>query len=111
MDLRKIILWGRMDVLGQGVECFLGTHSDCEVIRIVEDEEALIETVKLGKPDIVILYQGNMHSDQLPIRLMQICPAMRVITLSLENNEAEVFNRNQVQVNTLSDLYAVLNGG
>ncbi len=108
----KVILWGREDLVGQGVEYLLKAREDWEVIRIGGDHSTgdLIREVEKINPDVVILYQGdNAANPQLALHLLKISPGIRVITFSLESSCLEVYNRQIVFVNELDDLLDVVN--
>ncbi len=106
-----VILWGREDLLGRGVEFFLSTRSEWEVIRISDKRgiDFLTEEVERAKPDVVIIYQGNCIGDMpVPMQLLQGRPQLRVITVSLENNSVEVYSKHKVWLKEVSDLLSVV---
>jgi DNA-binding NarL/FixJ family response regulator len=105
----KVILWGREDVLGHAVELFLNTCKEWEVIRISDkrSSEDLIQQVEKANPNVVILYQGDCASQtDLPMRLMQDHPGLKVIMVSLENNSMEMYHRQKIYIKEVSDLLA-----
>lgn len=110
---KTVILWGREDMLGRGVEIFLNARKEWEVIRISDKRsiEFLFQEVSRVNPDVVILYEGDYAKDALvPLQLMQSSPELMVITVSLENNSMEVFNKKKVWVKEVSDLLSVVDG-
>ncbi len=110
---KTVILWGREDLLGRGVEVFLNTRSEWEVIRISDKQgvDFLTQEVERVKPDVVIIYQGNCAEDvPVPMRLLQARPGLKVITVSLENNSVEVYNKQKVWLKEVSDLLSVIEG-
>ncbi len=108
---KTVILWGREDLLGLGVEFFLSTRSEWEVIRISDKQGAdfLSREVARVKPDVVIIYQGDCAGDvPVAMDLLQNCPGRKVITVSLENNAVEVYTRQQVWLKQVGDLLSVV---
>ncbi len=108
---KTVILWGREDPLGRGVEYFLANRKGWEVIRITDtaDTDNLFEAVEKVKPDCIILYQGDCASEtDLPAQLMKECPKLKVIVVSLENNSLEVYNKQKVWVKDVSDLFSIV---
>jgi hypothetical protein len=108
---RTVILWGREDPLGRGVEFFLASRKEWEVIRITDNFDAnyLYQEVERVKPDVVIIYQGDCADDtDVPAQLMKDRPNLKVITVSLENNSVEVYSKQQVMVTEVSDLFSIV---
>ena len=102
-----VILWGREDVIGMGVERILKAQRDWNVIWIVGDDnfDVLIREVIKSHPDVVIIYQGDCGiNSQAALALLDLCSNLRVITFNLESSVLEVFNRQKVQVREVSDL-------
>ncbi len=110
---KTVILWGREDLLGRGVEFFLNTRSEWEVIRVSDKQgvDFLTQEVERVKPDVVIIYQGNCAGDvPVPMQLLQARPGLKVITVSLENNSVEVYSKQKVWLKEVSDLLTVVEG-
>jgi DNA-binding NarL/FixJ family response regulator len=108
---KTTILWGREDFLANGVEFFLNNQKDWEVIRLTDKrgEESLLREVQRVKPDVVIIHQGDSATDSvLPLQLMQECPTLMVITVNLETNSVEVYNRKKVLVKEVADLLTIV---
>ncbi len=69
----KVILWGDEDIICQGVEIFLKSHCDYQVIRILggNDYAALFQGIEKEHADVVIINPGRQPRDtQLPLQLM-----------------------------------------
>lgn len=111
---QKVFLWGREDILGCSFEMVLSAHKEWEVIQLLnlEDEEALVELIACEKPDVVILSLSTYKDTQsLPVRLIEKFIGLKVITVNLGNNTVEVFCRQEVKVDTMEDLLAVVEEG
>lgn len=108
---KTAILWGRDDVLSRAIELFLTSDKDWEVITIRNTQplEQLQKTVDDLEPKVVIIHQGDMstpsgEAKDLPLSLIQKHPNIKVITMSLESNTAEVINKQQVYIKEICDL-------
>lgn len=107
---KTVILWGRDDVLSQAIEIFLAAKSEWEVITI-RDKQTIDQFQKVVDdlhPKVIIINRGdNKSSDNekdFPIHLIQKNMGIKVITMSLENNKAEVLNKQQVVIKEICDL-------
>ncbi len=108
---KTVILWGREDTLGKGVGIFLNARKGWEVIRITEEQDArfLLQEVERVNPNVVIIYQGDYASETgVPAQLVTSHPGLKVITVSLENNSIEVYNKQKILVKDVSDLLSVV---
>lgn len=112
---KTAILWGRDDVLSRAIELFLSSNKDWEVITIRDTQplKRLQKTIEDRDPQVVIIHQGDIRASSkdekgLPLDLIQKHPGIKVITVSLENNTAEVFNKQQVYIQEICDLLKTL---
>ncbi len=106
-ELTKVILWGREDVICQGVEIFLKGHCGYEIRRVIEEDnsEALIREIQREYADVVIINPGQQPcSQQIALQLIEMYPGIKVITLDLEDSAADVYNRKKVWMEKVSDL-------
>lgn len=104
---KKIILWGREDVLGQAVEMFLSSRKGWEVIRISDtmNTDMLFQAVSKIRPDVVILHEGDCFTRvNIPVRLTQENPGIKVIAVSLENNAMEIYNSRKLRVEEIESV-------
>ncbi len=111
MKSKKIVLWGREDLLSSSVELFLTAQKGWCVVSISNEEnfEALILAVNKVHPDVVIIQQGDRSSNSYPLmKLIQDHPGLRVITVSLEDNLMEVYSKQNILVKSASDLISVV---
>lgn len=108
---KTVLLWGREDLLSQSMAFFLTNEKEWEVIQISDNQNmhVLINEVEKVKPDVVILYQGDCASfTHLPGLLLHGRPKLKVITVSLENNSMEVYNKKKVWLKSATDLLSVV---
>jgi len=111
MKTKTFILWGREDSLGEGAEFFLASRKEWEVIHITDhfDANFLYQEVERLNPDVVIIHQGDCAEiTEVPAILMKDRPNLKVITVSLENNAVQVYSKQQVWVNNISDLFSIV---
>ncbi len=107
----KVILWGREDVICQGVEIFLKSHCDYEVRRVIGESnyEMLIQEIERENADVVIINPGQQSlSPELPLELIQKFPGIKVITLDLEDSAVDVYNRQKVCMKKVSDFLDIV---
>lgn len=109
---RKVILWGCEGLLLSGFQAYLNAHVDWEVIRLSKEggSMVLIQKVKETNPDVVMIDRGDCNGNvQLPMDLLQAHAGITVVTFGQDNNLAEVYNKQQVQVTEITDLLDVIN--
>lgn len=104
---RKVIFWGREDLLGRSVEIFLSARDEWKMVRLYsgQNDEELMDVIDMEKPDVVLLYLDNAEDKRtLPMQLFQCFPGLKVIALDLESNEIEIYGKQKFCVSTISDL-------
>ncbi len=104
---KTVLLWGREDLLSSSVEFFLASKNRWEVISLCNKDgtDALLKAVDSIQPNVVIIHLGE-HDDpeKLPMALFQTFPALKVITVSLENNSVQIYNKQRVWIKDAADL-------
>lgn len=111
---RKVILWGREDLLSRAVRLFLETRMDWMVVRVSNDGnvEDLFHILLRERPDVVILCQDRFDGDaELPLRLINAQLCLKVVTLNLENNLMQVYSKQNVMIQGITDLLSVIEAG
>lgn len=110
---KTIILWGLENVIGEAVEMCLSSHKGWEVIRILNNQniECLNDRIEELNPEVTIIHLGNSCQDSdLALKLIHQYPGLKVITVSLEQNRMEVYSKQEINVNGISDLLTVVEG-
>ena len=108
---RKIILWGRDDLLSQAVDLFLQTNQSWDVIRLSSDSgvEQLIQETKRIDPEVVFLCREKVDEDSsLPLRLINEQFCLRVVTIGLESNLMQVYSKHNVILQGASELLSIV---
>jgi hypothetical protein len=108
---KKAILWGRDDLLSKAMEMFLTAEETWKVVKVpVERGRAwLFEQAKSIKPGVIILYSENCLEDSsLPLKLIQDQPNLRVVTVSQEGNQMQVYSKHSILVREAADLLSII---
>jgi hypothetical protein len=111
---KTIILWGQDDVLIRAVENLLNTGGGWKVIRISDDldEITLTQVVEEVTPDVLIVHEDAFSGDvRLLIKFVQDYSKLKIITIGLENNQMEIYNKRTVCIKQASDLLAAIKNG
>jgi len=111
---RTVIIWGEDDVLTRAVEDLLGTGGDWKVIRVNDDldELSLAQLVERVTPDVLIVHGGVLSGNVRPlISFVQDYPQLKIITIGLENNKMEIYDKKTVCIKESSDLLAAIKNG
>lgn len=110
---KTILLWGRNDGLGVGIQLLIQANSGWKLIdcEYSPDSGELIKLIQKEQPDVLILYYGDQCDEPLlPGQILPIAPKIKIITFSLEDNALEVYMKYLVSVRTIDDLFAAING-
>lgn len=108
---KTLILWGSDDLISQSVEHLLGGQENWTVLKISKERsiQNLVQEVERVKPKVVVITQMECDLDTLlPLRLIADHPELKVITVNLENNLLEVYNRQKVRVKEACDLISAV---
>ena len=111
MKTKTIIFWGSDDILSYSVKYFLTTENEWHLLTISPEEnlDGMIQAVNRIKPEVVVIHQENyIGNDKLPIMLLQKHPGLKVIVFSSGNTMMEVYNKQDVLVESASDLISVV---
>jgi hypothetical protein len=110
-DAKMIVIWGSENILNSSIQYLIANKAGWIVVSAsnVEDFEALIHPVKNKLAEVVIIHQGDLdESCELPLQLLQGHSDLRVITISLESNVMDIYNKHSLLVNEASDLISVI---
>ena len=111
---RKIILWGRDDLLSQAVDLILQTSQSWEVTRLSSESgvEKLIQETHRINPEVVFLCREKVDEDSsLPLRLINEQGCLRVVTVGLESNLMQVYSKQNIILREVSDLLYIIDTG
>jgi hypothetical protein len=108
---RTVILWGHEDLLGEAVESILTADKNWQVIKVLgnPDVAALAREVQDLKPEIVIINRGPCEEIFPPLlQIIENLPEVKIITVNPDNNLVEVYNKQKVRIEEVSDLLSVI---
>ncbi len=108
---KTIVLWGQDDLLTQVVEALLGSQAGWEVIRISDqyDEAALASKLKIMEPHVLVVHQDVFsRSLRQLFEFVQKYSVLRIITINLDNNEMEIFNKQTVCLKEVSEFMSII---
>jgi hypothetical protein len=111
-DHKTAILAGPDDLLRQAVELLILDAKDWDVIGIWDEFEVdeLIRDVDGKNPDVVVINRGGLTDKMdLPLQLMKGHADITIITIGLEDNLMDVYNRQKVSISGASDLLLIIN--
>ena len=111
MTSKTIVLWGQDDLLSSTVELFLTTKKGWNVVNIPIEQniDALMKAVDKVHPDVVIIQQGDCPANSsFPTSLLKDHPKLKVITLNPNDNFMEVYSKQNILVQSASDLVSVV---
>jgi len=107
---KKIVFWGRADLLDSSVESILASLAGWEVVCVSNKAgiKALNMAVKKANPDIIIIrFEKNHTIPFLPMQIINDHPGIKVITLGFDNNSMEVYSKQTILIKQVSDLISV----
>ena len=108
---RKIILWGRDDLMMTAVRSLLEAKTGWEVNDMPDtwDDDAVIREVKRVSPHILIMSQTTFSTrTSLLAVLAQAYSKIKLITISPQENRLEIYDKQTVRINKASDLVSVI---
>jgi hypothetical protein len=111
MKSKKVIIWGRDDLLNWIIKYFLTNGKDWEVVGLSNELgiDFLIQEVENINPDVVFVFQNKcVNSTRLLMQLLYARPTLTMITINLENNAMEVYTKKQISVTQVSDLISIV---
>lgn len=95
----------------QAVASLLIKQNDWRVIRISDEasETQLVEQIQTVYPQVLIVHQDTLLGNlPLLIKFIQTCSKLKIITINLDNNGLEIFNKQTTCLKEVSDLMAII---
>ena len=108
---KTIILWGDDDVLIRAVEDLLIPGKGWKIIRVSNDcdEVALAQMFEQVTPDVLIVHASAFASNmRLLVKFVMDYSKLKVITIGLENNQMEIYEKQTICIKKASDLLAAI---
>lgn len=110
-NTKVIILWGEDVLLLKAVELLLNTKENWKVVRLSDqwDDNTLIREVKNVHPDVFVLHEGTFFEKQhLLTKFVQDFPKLRVVSINLDDNLLEIYNKQTIQIKEASELLSII---
>ncbi|MFV9504672.1 MAG: response regulator [Oscillochloridaceae bacterium umkhey_bin13] len=84
----KVFLADDHMVVREGLKTLIAAQSDMAVIGEASDGEAALQQIQDGRPDVVIMdiSMPGLNGIQTTERLKQLCPAIKVLVLSVHDD-------------------------
>ena len=98
-------------MLSSYVKHLLTTQNGWEVVNLSIERTLgdVLRTIDKANPEIVIIQQGDRNCDSAtPTILMQACPNLQVLTLSLTSNLMEVYSKQDILIKSANDFISVI---
>ena len=110
MKPKTILLWSREDLLSTSVEFFLAAQEEWNVVSVSGNKVAtLVRNIHEINPDVVIISQERCRKNmELLMDLFLQYPELRIITLNMDDNQIEVYSKQNIMVQTASDFIAIV---
>lgn len=108
---RKIILWGQDDLMMTAVRSLLEAETGWEVSDIPDTwgDDAVIREVKRVSPHILIMSQNTFLTRTSVLALLaQAYSKIKIVTISLQENRLEIYDKQTVCINKASDLVSAI---
>ena len=93
MNVTRIFIISSHLLFSHGLESLLYPEPYLEIVGQKRDMEQAIEQIKELQPDVVILDSDNADSQVTPI--LHASPGVKVVSLSLQNNDLYVYQAKQ----------------
>jgi DNA-binding NarL/FixJ family response regulator len=101
----------RHGLFARGIRSMLEERPIVQIVGMESDADAALKAVRSIKPDVIILEEAipKRESDRLAI-FLQGAAEGRVVRLSLEDDQAIVYNRSQAPAGNAADLVKAIRG-
>jgi len=106
-----VVVWGGESILCSSIQHLLAAEQDWTVVSVsnMHDFEAIFPSINNNFSDIVIIHPAEHDKPgDLPLQLLHEHADIRVITISLENNVMNIYNKQSLLVKEASDLITVI---
>lgn len=102
LNVNRIFIISGHLLFSYGLESLLCEETNLEIIGQEKDMEQAIDQIKRLQPDVVVLDSDNALSQITPI--LHASPGVKVISLSLQNNDLYVYQAKQWVARETEDL-------
>jgi DNA-binding NarL/FixJ family response regulator len=104
--MKQIFIISKHAMFSHGLESLLRKEGDFQIVAREEDISGAIEQIEALQPDVVILDSDDVLTDTLPHfqRILVTTPTLKIVGLSLQNNDVHVYQIDRWVVQAVGDL-------
>ena len=96
------------------IETLLGREGGWKVVRVSDelDDVSLAQLIERVTPNVVIVHESTLSGNvRLLIKFIQDYPKLKIITIGLENNKIDIYNKKTICIKESSDLLTAIGNG
>lgn len=107
---RILVLYGK-SLLAQGVENLLKKSEGLEVIGVDLTQQGAVARVSALRPEVVIVDGDDVpaYGGSLILQLLRENPSAKVLCISVNGSDVDVYHKSQVSVTRAEELLAAIN--
>ncbi len=108
---KTIVIFGSENIFSASIKVLLSVKADWEIVSVCNKNgwEALNLALEAVRPDTVVIHQESLEDPtSLVMRLLQDHPAVRVIVINLESNLMDVYSKQNIFAQGISNLFQVI---
>jgi len=106
--MKQIYIVSNHAMFGRGLESLLREEENVNIVGQETNIKRAIERIKTIRPDVVILDTDSPASEVMPI--LREIPGVKVVGLSLQNNQLHVYQAQQRVATGVQDLLDAVKG-
>jgi chemotaxis response regulator CheB len=107
---KRVFVLSRQSLLGKGIEALLSQESGIEIITTDKELSEAVECILKNRPDVVIINCDDPEFDLSPAvsYMLRERLGIRIIGISLRDNEISIYREEQKQIRQLEDLLSAI---
>lgn len=112
MPMSRVFILYSHGLFARGVQSLLSRDIQVEVVGMEKDDQQALEKIKALNPDVILVDSGATHTDPcLTIsEIFQEVPGARVISLSLQENGIDIYDKHRIVACGPDDLVRAIRG-
>ena len=108
---KTIVIFGSENIFSASIKVLLSAKVDWEIVNVCNKAgwEALNSALETVRPDTVVIHQESLEDPtSLVMQLLQDHPTIRVIVINLESNLMNVYSKQNIFAQGISNLFQVI---
>ena len=110
MSVKRVFVLSRRSLFHQGIKTLLSQEAELEIVGQDIEPQTAVACIQKFKPDVIVL---NLDDPELDLSSPVLCvlrerSSIRIIGLSLKDNQICVFQGEKKEIHELSDLFAAI---